>query len=187
MSFDKAKFPTTVGDALEKARHRVGFSVESAATAAGISQRELGHIESGLRTPQPDVLKALARIYGVDPSRFGSGRWVPRVPPRYDVAGRTLWLGYVSIEFDPTIHDNNHLLQSVGGAIRTMRSLDSQMPAFLRSNEFALFARLLDLNDPELPQLLGHHLNLDSGHIEWLLEQFQASLDEDRVAAISAL
>lgn len=181
MSLNKAKLPPTVGDALERARHRVGFSVESAAAAVGISQRELGHIEAGLRTPQLDVLKALARIYGVDHNRFGSGRWVPRVPPRYDAEEALIWLGYFSVTFDRSLHDNNYLLQSVGGAIRTMRSLDSQMPVFLRSNEFALFADLLDLEDAELPQLMGHHLNLDSAHIEWLIEQLKACLLEPAV------
>jgi transcriptional regulator with XRE-family HTH domain len=181
MSFDKAKFPTAVGEALEKARHRVGFSIESASAAVGISQRDLGNIESGLRSPQHDVLKALARIYGVDHNRFGSGRGVPRVPPRYDEDQGVLWLGYVSITFDRAVHDNNHLLQSVGGAMRTMRDLDSQMPVIIRTTEFAIFADLLDLDDPELPQLLGHHLNVDSAHIVWLMEQLRANLLEAAV------
>ncbi len=178
MSSEQAKLPPTVGHALEKARHRVGFSVETAADAVGISQRELGRIESGLRTAQHDVLKALARIYGVDHNRFGSGRWVPRVPPRYDEDKRVLWLGYVSIAFDRAVDGNDRLLQSVGGAVRTMRSLDSQMPVFLRNNEFAVYAELLDLDDPELPQLLGHHLNIDSGHIDSLMKQLRACLLE---------
>ena len=181
MSFEKAKLPPTVGDALEKARHRVGFSIESAAAAVGISQRELGNIESGMRTAQHDVMKALARIYGVDHNRFGSGRWVPRVPPRYDESQRVLWLGYMSIAFDSAVDGNDRLLQSVGGAARTMRSLDSQAPVFLRKNEYAVYAELLDLDDPELPQLLGHHLNIDSDHIDWLMKQLRACLLEPAV------
>lgn len=178
MSDEKKNQPTPVGVALEKARHRVGFSAEAAAMAVGISTRELAHIESGLRLPKPDVLKDLSRIYGVDHMRFGTGRWVPRVPPRYDADADILWLGYISIAFSQSVHSNDYLLRSVGGAIRTMRSLDSQMPIFMRSNDFAVLGELINLDDPELPQLMGHHLNQDAAHVDWLISQLREAVPE---------
>lgn len=173
MSDVKKNQPTPVGVALEKARIRVGFSSEAAAMASGIPARELAQIESGLRLPKPDILKALSRIYGVDPMRFGTGRWVPRVPPRYDPEAGVIWLGYISIAYSHTVHGSDYLLRSIGGAIRTMRSLDSQMPIFLRSNDFEVFAELIDLDDPEIPQLMGHHLNQDAAHVDWLITELR--------------
>lgn len=178
MSDDKRNLPTTVGVALEKARHRVGYSEDAAAMAIGISNRELAQIESGLRVPKPDVLKAMSKFYGVDPMRFGSGRWVPRVPPRYDEEAGIIWLGYMSITFSKTLHDNEYLFRSVSGAIRTMRNLDGQLPVFIRSLDLGVLAELIDFSDPELPQIMGHHLNQDAAHVEWLLEQLQEQQPE---------
>lgn len=169
MTDQKKNAPTPVGVALEKARHRVGFSSEAASMAAGISTRELAQIESGLRLPKPEILKDLSRAYGVDPMRFGTGRWVPRVPPRYDAEAGVIWLGYISIAYSHTTHDNDYLLRSIGGAIRTMRSLDSQKPIFLRSNDYEVLAELIDLDHPQIVPDMMRNLNQDEEHVEWLI------------------
>ena len=146
-------------DALTMARRRIGFSVDTAADALHIGIRELYHYESGFRTPSGELIAEMARLYGVEPERLGTREWVPRVPPRFDERASVLWLGWMPIEVKPG--DNEHLIRSVAGALRTMRSLDGSDPIFIRASELPLLAGLLDLDDPRLVDHLANYLTLN--------------------------
>ena len=146
------------GEALEKARRRVGFSVDAAAEELKISTRLLGDIESGMRTPDPDLIDAMVALYGVEPGRIASREWVPRVPARYDADTKVLQMGWSSIQIKEK--DNDHIARSIAVALREMRSLPGESPVVLRSSELGLLAPLFDLRDPDLPEILTRYLRL---------------------------
>jgi transcriptional regulator with XRE-family HTH domain len=146
------------GEALEKARRRVGFSVEGAAASLGVTTAALADFESGVRTPSEELISAMSKLYGVEKGRFASRPWVPRVPPRFDEETGVLWLGWCSIKVVPG--DNDHLARSVAAAIRTMRSLTDDSPVRLRSSDLQLLGRLFDLDDELLPDRLASYLRL---------------------------
>lgn len=169
-----------LGQALEGARRRVQFSTEAAADQLGIDTRELGLYESGLRTPRADLLEAMGELYGVDPSRFESRPYLPRIPPRIDREARTLELGWMTIDLAPadTSPDgaNHYLVRSIAGSLRSMRGLDVGQPVYLRRSEFPLLATLLDTNDDELAVLLMRYLSLSFQEVELLLEGIAGSI-----------
>lgn len=146
------------GLALEKARRRVGFSVDAAASSLGISVSALGDYESGMRTPSKDVIADMCRLYGVEAGRVASRPWVPRVPPRYDGDTDLLWIGWTSISVKEK--NNEHLLRAAAAALRDMRSLTDDSPVVLRSAELPLLSTLFDLNDEGLEDLLVRYLKI---------------------------
>ena len=146
------------GVALEKARRQVGFSAADAAARLGISPGSLGDFESGLRTPDAELISTMSELYGVEPGRFASRPWVPRIPPRYDAEAGVLWLGWNAIHIREK--DNEQIIRSVAAALRSMRSLADSSPVLLRSAELPLLSSLFDLNDLELEDLLMRYLNI---------------------------
>ncbi|MEZ5343114.1 MAG: helix-turn-helix transcriptional regulator [Acidimicrobiales bacterium] len=163
-----------LGEALRKARTRVGYGLEAAATAAGLSERELGDYECGIRTPNQAVSEALANIYGVEPERFGNREFVARVPGRYDSDKQILWLGWFRIDFNPATGTNEQLFRSVGAALRSMRSLSETAPVFIRQQEVAILAALLDLADADLAFLIMRYLRLSYAEASNLIERMWA-------------
>ncbi len=159
--------PTAV--ALEKARRRVGFSVEAAADELNITTRLLGDIESGMRTPGPDLIEAMVSLYGVEPGRIEGREWVPRVPARYDAESHVLQMGWTSIQIKEK--DNDHIARSLAVALREMRSLPGDGPVVLRSTELGLLAPLFDLSAPDLPEILARYLRLTPNEALSLVNQ----------------
>lgn len=146
------------GEALEKARRRVGFSVGAAAEELKISTRLLGDIESGMRAPDAELVDAMVALYGVEPGRIANRKWVPRVPASYDADTQILRLGWSSIQIKEK--DNDHIARSIAVALREMRSLPGESPVVLRSTELGPLAPLFDLHDPDLPEILTKYLRL---------------------------
>lgn len=176
-----------LGEALEKARIRVGFSVQAAASAVGVSETELAHYECGIRTPSADISAALARIYGVEPERLGHREFVARVPGRFNAEEGALWLGWCRINFDPLTDTNEHLLRSIGAALRSMRSLPETAPVFIRSQEIELFASLIDLTDENLAFLVMRYLRLSySDTTSLIAEMWRQSMSAINFAAVQA-
>lgn len=157
------------GEALEKARRRVGFTVEAAATALGVTVQALGDFESGLRTPGEELLEEMLSLYGVERGRIVTRPWVPRVSPRYDRETGTLWLGWTGITV--TEKDNDQILRSVADALRTMRSVAHDAPIQLRAADLPLLSELLDLSDPELSDTLMRYLRISPSECLYLVNQ----------------
>jgi transcriptional regulator with XRE-family HTH domain len=146
------------GEALEKARRRVGFTAVAASEALGIPVRALGDFESGLRTPSDAVVEAMLALYGIELGRITSRSWVPRVPPRYDSDTQTLWLGWSAIHI--TEKANDQILCSVAAALRSMRSLAHDAPLQVRATDLPLLAQVLDLTDENLPDTFMRYFRL---------------------------
>ena len=179
--------PTRVplGQALEKARIRVGFTVQTAAAAVGLSESELSHFECGIRTPSAEISAELGRLYGVEPERLGHREFVARVPGRYDPEACALWLGWYRIDFTPLTDTNEHLLRSIGAALRSMRSLPETAPVFIRSAEIELFASLIDLTDENLAFLIMRYLRLSYADTAKLIaSMWQRSMAAMDLAAV---
>ncbi|MFW2383205.1 MAG: helix-turn-helix domain-containing protein, partial [Acidimicrobiales bacterium] len=146
------------GEALEKARRRVGFSVEAAAAELSVTVEALGEYESGFRTPADDLIEQMLSLYGVEEGRIVGRPWVPRVAPRYDRETETLWMGWSAITVSPK--DNDQIIRSVADALRSMRSSAHDAPLQLRTADLPLLSELLDLGDEELPDILMRYLRL---------------------------
>lgn len=144
------------GEALFKARLRVGHSIASAAMSLHIPPSALADYESGMRTPGDNLINEMADLYGVERHRLASRPWVPQVPPEYHPETKTLSMGWHTIQVHPG--DNEHLIRSVAAVVRSMRSLAETSPLQLRGLELPLLAKLIDLTDPKLPNLLGYYL-----------------------------
>jgi transcriptional regulator with XRE-family HTH domain len=157
------------GEALEKARRRVGFSSQDAADRLGLSARSLGDFESGLRTPSESVVEAMLELYGVEAGRIINRPLVPRVPPRYDRETQTLWMGWSAIHI--TENDNDRTLCSVAAALRSMRSFDHDQPLQIRAADLPLLAEILDLHDENLPDILMRYLRVSPTECLYLVNQ----------------
>ncbi len=176
-----------LGAALEKARVRVGFSVQTAAAAVGLSENELSHFECGIRTPTEEIAADLSRLYGVEPERLGHREFVARIPGRFDPDDGAVWLGWYRINFDPLEDANEHLLRSIGAALRSMRSLPENAPVFIRSQEIELFASLIDLTDENLAFLTMRYLRLSYSETTSLIgRMWQQSMAAINMAAVQA-
>ncbi len=146
------------GEALFKARLRVGHSIASAAMSLHIPPSALADYESGMRTPGDNLINEMADLYGVERHRLASRPWVPQVPPEYHPETNTLSMGWHTIQVHPG--DNEHLIRSVAAVVRSMRSLAETSPVQLRELELPLLAKLIDLTDPKLPNLFGYYLGI---------------------------
>ncbi len=146
-----------IGLALEKARRRMGHTAAGAAGALRISERELGHFESGLRTPSAGMLMEMAELYGTKVAAFGSRDLALRLPPYIDYGEKILWIGWTPVRLDCGSADNTHVVRSIASALRSMRSLSETRPVYLRANEIPLIGSLLDLEDPDLAATMMHY------------------------------
>ncbi len=161
------------GEALCKARRRVGHSIESAATAIHIPPSALADYESGMRTPGEDLINELADLYGVERRRLASRPWVPQVPPEYDSETRALSMGWHTIQVQPG--NNEHLIRSVAAALRSMRSLAETAPLQIRGAELPLLSSLMDLSDPALTDIMVRYLGLAPDEALGLINEMVAT------------
>ena len=148
-----------VGAALEKARVRLSYSLETAASVLGISARLLNNIEAGLRTPTEGLLTVMCERYGLDRARLGTRAFVPRTAPYLSEDETILWMGWLPIQLPPG-YSVDYLMRALGAALRTMRSLDVSQPVYLRAADIPLLIGLLDIEDPDLARSMICHLGL---------------------------
>ena len=57
-------------DWLKEARHKMGLTLKSVATSAGISECYYSQIENGKRNASPPVAKRIASVLGVSWQKF---------------------------------------------------------------------------------------------------------------------
>ncbi len=148
-----------VGHVLATLRHRLHYSIESAASALDLTERELSHIESGIRTASEELIERMAHLYGVNPDRLGTRGVVPRVPAALDNDKNVIWLGWLPVELD-AVHDTEALVQSISRNIRSMRCLGESHPIYIRDTDVSLLAAVIDLDDTDLPSIFMRHLKL---------------------------
>lgn len=147
------------GHVFQTLRHRLAYSLESAASALGVEERELDLIESGIRTPDDALVEQMAELYGVDPAKLGSRGVMPRVPAALDNDRNVLWLGWLPVELD-AVDSNESLLRSISQNIRSMRRMGESQPIYVRATDLTLLAAVVDLDDDELPTVMMRHLKL---------------------------
>lgn len=166
------------GLALEKARVRLGYSIEVAAETLRVTPRTLGHIEAGLRTPTQSFVEAVCDAYGLQQDRLGTRGFVPRVEPHLSDDGQVLWLGWLPIQLGDN-YSSNDLFQSIAATLRTMRTLSSHQPVYLRSADLPVLVGLVDIEDPDLVRVMISHLRLTLSEAIEQIQAMQAVLNEE--------
>ena len=152
---DTAALDVPTGEALERARRAVRCSHESAAAYLGISTRALADFESGMRTPSQDILRSMASLYDTNFESDTTRQWASRSDAQFDNDTATLWIGLTCIRVGGM--SNEELCCSVSTAIRSVRQASASETVHLRSGEKPQLARLFDLRDEALPDLLMEH------------------------------
>lgn len=136
-----------IGPLLERARRRAGYSESAACLALNITEYELGRYESGMRTPSRALLEEFAILYEAD---FGG---------EHAVGEGHLRLGWADIDLADCT-DNASRLRRISASLRSIRRVDVDVPLVVRTDELALFAEALDVEDPQLVELLAEWLTL---------------------------
>ncbi len=156
------------------ARRRLGWSIDFAAREIGVSTLHLDYLESGIRTPGPELMDRMAAAYGVEVDRLEARVRNERIPPRYDSDTGTVWLGWLPVVTKG--FDNGQILNAVAATIRTMRSLEDDQPVFLRDADLEILAPLLDFEDRQLGQRLATFLRLADEEVEELVERMEQAV-----------
>jgi transcriptional regulator with XRE-family HTH domain len=136
------------------ARTLIGYSLEGASEAMGVSQSILKDAEEG-NVPINTVLRfQMEQCYGVNLENFITRRpeWKPRTPLEYNAEQGVLRVGTLGVRFRVGVDDNDALLRGFSAAIRRQRRLPPSVPLRLRAADIPVLATLLDLEDPELDE-----------------------------------
>ncbi|MEE9413902.1 MAG: helix-turn-helix transcriptional regulator [Acidimicrobiales bacterium] len=147
-----AKSPVALGEALTTARKRVGYSVEAICNLTSLREHQLYEIEAGLVEPSSGVVDRLAELYGIRADQLPLDGEVPRKPLSYDPETKQLHAGWLSIEFDPTVHTNDDLLRAFSACVRQLRGESTSSSMILRDSDRTMLAELLNLTDEHLEQ-----------------------------------
>lgn len=134
------------------ARTLVGYSVEGAATALGISTSLLSDIESGTVDLNAELQALIEDRYGIGLESLlrEAPNYRPRTPISYDAAKGILRVGTLGVRFRIGLDDNDVLLRGFSSAVRRQRQFPPSVPLQLRRADLPVLATLLDLEDPDL-------------------------------------
>ncbi len=171
--------PVPLSEALNKARTRVGFSVEAAASCVGISTDRLREVEAGLGDPSPSLIDDLANLYGISPTALPNREITEREPLRYDAATGTLYVSWLTVDYAPhrnPDHDNDYLLRSYARAVREMRNMAETGRVHLRTADQPGLAPLLNLDDPHLEQRFAYWLAGAEGDFAGIADTLRSHL-----------
>lgn len=166
------------GEALETARVRLGYSLETASEVLRVTPRTLGQIESGLRTPTDAFIATVCGAYGLEQDRLGTRGYVPRTAPYLSDDASVLWLGWLPISL-PEQYSTEGLICSIASTLRSMRSLDVHQPVYLRAGDLGLIASLLDIEDPDLVRVMITHLKITLSEAIDEVQRMQAVLNAE--------
>ncbi len=134
------------------ARTLVGYSVEGAATALGVTVSLIRDIESGAVELTPELRALMEDKYGVPFASLiqQAPTYSPRTPISYDAANGVLRVGTLGVRFRLGLDDNDVLLRGFSSAVRRQRQLPPSIPLQLRKADIPVLATLLDLEDEDL-------------------------------------
>lgn len=138
--------------AVATARTLVGYSVEGAARALGISEALLRDVESGAVGLNEELQSLIEEKYGIRLSKLieQAPTNTPRIPISYDVTIGVLRVGSLGVRFRLGLDDNDVILRGLSSAIRRQRQIPPSIPLQLRKADLATLSTLLDLDDTDL-------------------------------------
>lgn len=163
-----------IGSLLELARKRAGYSEAAACGVLRISEYELARYEAGVRTPSKALLEEFSELYDADLSGDGSAE------------DGKLHLGWADVDLSGC-SDNEDRLRRIAATLRSIRRVDAGVPLVIRTDELALIAGALDLEDPDLEDQLGNWLALpapDAAELAGRLRTVRA--EEQRESRVEA-
>lgn len=165
----------SLGMTIERARKRLGLSVEAACRDLMLTERELNQYESGLRTPSQGVLERLAELYGLDVERLKPGTQSGLERGGSPDKADRLWIGWTPVEIDRLETGNGPRLRAVAQAIRFMRGASDNDSFVVRDDEVDLFAEVLDVYAPDLVDDIAKWFALDQTEAETLASRIRRS------------
>ncbi len=141
-----------LAEAASTARTLIGYSIEGAAQAMGVSESILRDAEAGLEPMSPMLKLQIEQCYEVKLEQFLKQRpgYRPRVPLQYDEEAGVLRVGALGVRFRKGIDSNDALLRGFSSAVRRQRKMPPSVPLRLRSADIPVLAELMDLSDPDL-------------------------------------
>ncbi len=130
----------------------VGYSIEGAAEAMGVTASILRDAESGSAPINTQLRLSMEQCYGADLDEYLPKHpgFRPRTPLEYDESAGVLRVGTLGVRFRKGVDTNDDLLRGFSAAIRRQRRLPPSVPLRLRSLDIPVLAELLDLTDEEL-------------------------------------
>ena len=150
--FDDEQLTKALAEAASTARTLIGYSIEGAAQAMGISESILRDAEAGLEPINPVLKLQLESCYEVKLEQFIKERpgYRPRTPLQYDEEHGILRVGTLGVRFRKGADSNDSLLRGHSSAVRRQRKMPPSVPLRLRSADIPVLAELMDLSDPDL-------------------------------------
>ena len=141
-----------VGAAMTTARSMLGFSLEGAAGALGMSKTLLEQIELGQVHISTTLRLEVQNFYEIDldPLIVAREGWAEREPMEYNEEAGVLRVGKLGVAFRRGVDSNDDLLRGFSSAVRSERGMGVNEPLRLRAADLPLLGYLVDLEDPDL-------------------------------------
>lgn len=151
-----------IGRLLELARKRAGFSESAACWALKITEWELARYESGVRTPGPSLLEEMSELYEAD---FDN--------EKTEVTDTHMQIGWAEVDLSGCTN-NESRLQRITSTLRAIRRMDLSTRIVVRTEEEAVLAEALDLEEPDLEGQLAEWLAITPEEAAGLAERMRA-------------
>ena len=181
---DEIRGGVTIGVLLERARKRLGLSIELVARELWLSPTDLDNYESGMRIPSANLVERLAEYYGVRPERFDKDAPAAFEVSATDATASALWLGWAAIDLSEWDGSNDYLMRSIAETLRVMRSLGSMDPVTVRETELQAISSVVDLRDPFLAARIQIWLRISAEAAEHLIYRLRKAREDGPAAAI---
>lgn len=176
----------TIGVLLERARTRLGLSIEMVARELWLSPTDLDNYESGMRIPSANLVERLAEYYGVRPERFETDVPATFEISQTDATASALWLGWAAIDLSEWDGSNDYLMRSIAETLRVMRSLGSMDPVTVRETELQAISSVVDLRDPFLAARIQIWLRISAEAAEHLIYRLRKAREDGPAAALGS-
>ncbi|NNF54639.1 MAG: helix-turn-helix transcriptional regulator [Acidimicrobiales bacterium] len=176
----------TIGVLLERARERLGLSIEMVARELWLTPTDLDNYESGMRIPSANLVERLAEYYGVQPERFEKDAPATFEVSKTDEASSVLWLGWAAIDLSEWDGSNDYLMRSIAETLRVMRSLGSMDPVTVRETELQAISSVVDLRDPFLAARIQIWMRISPEAAEHLIYRLRKAREDGPAAALGS-
>lgn len=149
---DGGQLAKALAEAAATARTLIGYSIEGAARAIGITPSILSDAEAGDVPINEALRQQIEDCYEVKLEQFMKERpgFRPRIPLEYDQQQGVLRVGTLGVRFRKGVDGNDALLRGFSSAIRRQRKMPPSVPLRLRSADIPVLAELVDLSDADL-------------------------------------